>query len=68
VPGNRLVPDAGTWSIKVGPWNWQSAKDSDRSLSRAYGALQARLRTRSKALAEVPTVVLSAFDGSTRPK
>jgi radical SAM superfamily enzyme YgiQ (UPF0313 family) len=42
-------------------------KDSDRFVKQgAYGALQARLRTRSRALAEVPTVVLSAFDRSTR--
>jgi hypothetical protein len=32
----------------------------------AYGALQARLLRQSSALAEVPTVVLSAFDRSTR--
>ena len=42
-------------------------KDSDRFVKQgAYGALQARLRRRSSALAEVPTVVLSAFDRSTR--
>ena len=42
-------------------------KDSDRFVKQgAYGALQARLRKRSSALGEVPTVVLSAFDRSTR--
>ena len=42
-------------------------KDSDRFVKQgAYGALQARLRKQSSALAEVPTVVLSAFDRSTR--
>ena len=42
-------------------------KDSDRFVKQgAYGALQARLRSQSSALAEVPTVVLSAFDRSTR--
>ena len=42
-------------------------KDADRFVKQgAYAALQARLRRRSSALAEVPTVVLSAFDRSTR--
>ena len=42
-------------------------RDSDRFVKQgAYSALQARLRRRSSALAEVPTVVLSAFDRSTR--
>jgi hypothetical protein len=38
-------------------------KDSDRFVKQgAYGALQARLRRQSGKLAEIPTVVLSAFD------
>jgi radical SAM superfamily enzyme YgiQ (UPF0313 family) len=42
-------------------------KDSDRFVNPgAYGDLQARLRRRSNALAEIPAVVLSAFDRSTR--
>ena len=42
-------------------------KDADRFVNQgAYGALQARLRSWSSALAEVPTVVLSAFDRRTR--
>ena len=42
-------------------------KDSDRFVKQgAYGALQARLRRQSAKLAEIPTVVLSAFDRSTR--
>jgi hypothetical protein len=42
-------------------------KDSDRFVKQgAYGALQARLRRQSGKLAEIPTVVLSAFDRSTR--
>ena len=42
-------------------------KDSDRFVGDgAYRALQARLRNRSATLAEIPTVVLSAFDRSTR--
>jgi radical SAM superfamily enzyme YgiQ (UPF0313 family) len=42
-------------------------KGSDRFVKPgAYTALQARLRGRSSTLAEVPTVVLSAFDRSTR--
>lgn len=42
-------------------------KDSDRFVPRgAYRELQARLRRRSATLAEIPTVVLSAFDRSTR--
>jgi radical SAM superfamily enzyme YgiQ (UPF0313 family) len=42
-------------------------KDSDRFVGHgAYRALQARLRNRSATLAEIPTVVLSAFDRSTR--
>ena len=42
-------------------------KDSDRFVTQgAYAALQARLRRRSSALAEIPVAVLSAFDRSTR--
>jgi len=42
-------------------------KDSDRFVPPgAYRELQARLRRRSAMLAEIPTVVLSAFDRSTR--
>jgi radical SAM superfamily enzyme YgiQ (UPF0313 family) len=42
-------------------------KDSDRFVKQgAYSALQARLRSRSAVLAEIPAVVLSAFDRSTR--
>ncbi len=42
-------------------------KASDRFVRQgAYRALQARLRSRSATLAEIPTVVLSAFDRSTR--
>src|SRR5205807_7856153 len=42
-------------------------KDSDRFVKQgAYGELQARLRRQSGKLAEIPTVVLSAFDRSTR--
>ena len=42
-------------------------KDSDRFVKQsAYGALQARLRRQAGTLGEIPTVVLSAFDRSTR--
>jgi radical SAM superfamily enzyme YgiQ (UPF0313 family) len=42
-------------------------KDSDRFVKQsAYGALQARLRRQAGKLGEIPTVVLSAFDRSTR--
>ena len=42
-------------------------KDFDRFVKQgAYGALQARLRRQAGKLAEIPTVVLSAFDRSTR--
>jgi radical SAM superfamily enzyme YgiQ (UPF0313 family) len=42
-------------------------KDSDRFVAPgAYRALQARLRSRARVVAEIATVVLSAFDRSTR--
>src|ERR1700730_17335416 len=60
IPDRRLFDQRAAVELAV-------RKDSDRFVKQgAYGALQARLRRQSGKLAEIPTVVLSAFDRSTR--
>src|SRR3954465_9214791 len=59
-PDRRLFDQSMAMELAV-------RKDSDRFVKQgAYGALQSRLRRQAGKLAEIPTVVLSAFDRSTR--